>query len=52
MKHSLSILTMTAVIGSGLALAGAATAQQPATQASSVRRRQCRNTPPPMPARC
>jgi LTXXQ motif family protein len=33
MKRSLSILTMTAVIGSGLALAGAATAQQPANPA-------------------
>ena len=33
MKRSLSILTMTAMIGSGLAMAGAATAQQPANPA-------------------
>jgi LTXXQ motif family protein len=33
MKRSLSILTTTALIGSGLALAGAATAQQPANPA-------------------
>ena len=33
MKRSLSILTMTAVIGSGLAMAGAAMAQQPANPA-------------------
>ena len=33
MKRSLSILTMIAVIGAGLAMAGAATAQQPANPA-------------------
>ena len=33
LKRSLSILTMTAVIGSGLAMASAATAQQPANPA-------------------